>query len=120
MTQLQAASPGVYYRHYVRNARLWNYWFDVTASRVAWYRQRFGDDFCLIINRSDELDDAYVIPFALARRILFPGSLDHRGRWVGTIVEHELRITRGAPRVRIATLHNAFEILGWYTWATAA
>ena len=52
-------------RHYVRQATAWNHWFDFSASRVDWYRARYGEEFCLVINGSNSIDDAYIIPFAM-------------------------------------------------------
>ena len=73
-------------RHYVRNATSQNRWFDFTASGISDYRSRFGDDFCLIVNGSHSSDDAFIIPYAVAKEIFTTPALDRRGQLVGVNV----------------------------------
>ncbi len=56
-------------RHYVRNARTPTYWFDFQSSKVESYRQRYGDNFCLIVNGSDSHDDAYIMPYNEVKKL---------------------------------------------------
>ena len=99
-------------RHYVRNATAPNHWFDFTANKVARFVKRYGDDFCLVINGSHTYDDAYVIPFVVARQTFIQSALDDRGRWVGTIVGSQLILVPSHNSLRVASNHNAFHYLG--------
>ena len=100
-------------RHYLRNATAPNRWFDFTSGRVNDYVKRYGDDFCLIINGSHTQNDAYVIPFKVARQVFTSDALDARGRRVGTIDGSNLVL--GAPShstLHVGGHHNAFHHLG--------
>lgn len=98
-------------RHYVRKATSSNYWFDFTRSQVSKYRAQFGDNFCLIINGSDTIDDAYILPFSMAKVAFAPDAVDHRGRWIGTIVNDHLTLVPSGNSLYVGGYHNAFELL---------
>lgn len=99
-------------RHYLRNATAPNHWFDFVENRINWYRQRHGEDFCLVINGSHEMDDAYVIPFAVARGAFTREALDDRGRWIGTIEGTRLHLSTNGANLNVAPYHNAFHLIG--------
>lgn len=99
-------------RHYVRNATAPNHWFDFTSTKVARFVQRYGNDFCLVINGSHTHDDAYVIPFSVALQAFTQAALDARGRWVGTIEGSQLVLVPSHNSLRVASYHNAFQHLG--------
>jgi hypothetical protein len=99
-------------RHYLRNATAPNKWFDFTSGKVNDYLERYGDDFCLIINGSHDSDDAYIIPFKIAREVFTHDALDARGRWVGTIEGSQLVLAAPSHNtLRISSYHNAFQPL---------
>lgn len=99
-------------RHYLRNATAPNRWFDFSSGKVESYVQRFGDNFCLIINGSHLTDDAYVIPFYAARQVFTSQALDTRGRWVGTIDGSTLVLAAPShTTLRVSPYHNAFQHL---------
>ena len=98
-------------RHYVRRATAWNNWFDFSASVIDAHRRRFGDDFCLVIDRSGQGDDVYVLPWPFAARLLLPQGRDYRGRWCGTVIDGVLRVPRSGLEFRVDRFHNAFELL---------
>lgn len=107
---------GVHLRHYVRKATAGNHWFDFMASKVADYCSRFGGSFCLVVNGSETVDDAYIIPWAVARDIFTDSAVDARGRWVGTIKGSTLTLGVSGQSLDVAEFHNAFDLLvGEYT-----
>ena len=99
-------------RHYLRNATAPNRWFDFTSGKVADFVKRYGEDFCLIINGSHDSDDAYIIPFKIARQTFTRDALDARGRWVGTVEGAQLILVPSHNSLRVSTYHNAFHHLG--------
>ncbi|MBM3356610.1 MAG: hypothetical protein FJY54_02655 [Betaproteobacteria bacterium] len=115
MTFLAAHHAELSRRHYVRNARSWNSWFDLSQSRIEGFRDRFGDDFCIILNGSDDADDLYVIPYPIAKRALHADLLDHRRRWVGFVRGEKLRINNAQRKLPLKPFHNAFELLEWFS-----
>jgi hypothetical protein len=98
-------------RHYVRKATADNHWFDFMPSRVRDYEAQFGQDFCLVVNGSDTREDAFVIPYRIARDVFADNALDNRGRWVGTIVGSTLTLTPSGNTLNVAAYHNAFALL---------
>jgi len=112
MSVIEEHSTKLRRRHYLRLATAPNRWFDFTSGRVADFVKRYDDDFCLIINGSQAHDDAYIIPFKVARQTFTPDALDSRGRWVGTIDGAQLTLTPSHNTLRIAAYHNAFHHLG--------
>ena len=98
-------------RHYVRNATAWNHWFDFTDARLQSYLRRYGEGFCLVINGSHDRDDAYVLPYRVAKQILTRDRIDYRGRWVGTIVGDKLRVAGDELNLPVVTFRNAFHLL---------
>ena len=99
-------------RHYLRHATAPNRWFEFANAKVKKYQKRYGDDFWLIVNGSHERDDAYVLPFAVAREVFTSDALDSRGRWVGTIIGSKLLLTPSNKSLMVAPYHNAFGLLG--------
>jgi hypothetical protein len=79
---------------------------------MASYHSRFGDNFCLIINGSHTSDDAYVIPYSVARRVFTPEAIDHRGRWIGTVINSILTLTPSGNSLNVSPYHNSFELVG--------
>ena len=99
-------------RHYLRNATASNRWFDFASSKVDSYKKRYGDDFCLIVNGAHDYNDAFVLPFSFARTAFTMDALDHRGRWVGTIIDSTLLLAPSNNSLRVANYHNAFHLVG--------
>jgi len=112
MTFLNAHHAGVSSRHYVVNPR--SGWFNLFQSRIDEFRERHGDDFCIVLNRSDDKDHLYVIPCAMAKRALRAELLDHRRRWVGSVRGHKVRINRNRVWLPLGPFYNAFGLLEWF------
>src|SRR3546814_13454083 len=72
-------------RHYLRQATATNRWFDFTSGKVADFAKRYGEDFRLIINGSHGTDDAFLIPFKVARSTFTRDPLDTRGTLGGPV-----------------------------------
>ena len=115
MTFLDAHRADLAHRHYVRNARSWNSWFDLSQSRIHDFQKRYGDDFCIVLNGSDDQDDLYVIPYSIARRALQTDLLDHRRRWVGFVRGDKLRINNARRKLPLGPFHNAYDLLEWFS-----
>ena len=98
-------------RHYVRDATAANRWFDFASSKVQQFERRYGDDFCLVVNGSEDADDAYVLPYRFARQVFKAEHLDSRGRWVGTIVGDHLKLGKADRSHPVHEFHNAFHLL---------
>jgi hypothetical protein len=105
------------YRHYLTNARTSTYFHNFHVSEMNRKRSLFLEHFCLIINGADDEDDAYVIPYLIAKpyfsdEYVVPGGTD--GRWMGHIRGGVLEVH--APNLPTQTLliakyHNAFPLL---------
>lgn len=97
-------------RHYIRQAGAANYWVDFARRRLGNYEEKFGQDFCLVVNRSNTVDDAYVIPVVVARSLFRDDNLDPDGNgWSATIVNGLLK-HRG-QQIAVSAYYNAFERL---------
>ena len=112
MPQVDDNAAALRKRHYLRNATASNRWFDFTSSKVNAYKKRYGDDFCLIVNGAHDYDDAFILPFSFARQAFTLAALDHRGRWVGTIIDSTLLLAPSSNSLPVASYHNAFHLVG--------
>jgi|GEM_PF-2397377 len=99
-------------RHYVRKAGTKHYWFDFHANKMEAYRTRYNDEFCLVLFGSETQDDAYVMPYRSVQDVFDPSRVDHRGRWIGTIVNDLLRSTTSKRSMAISGYYNQFRLLG--------
>jgi 5-methylcytosine-specific restriction endonuclease McrA len=98
-------------RHYIRKAGTDSYWFDFSARKLQGYRDRFGDDFCLIIYGSESQDDAYILPFSAVGAIFSADHVDDRRRWIGNVKGHLLRLNPGRRSMSISGYYNAFQYI---------
>lgn len=97
-------------RHYVLNPGQWNWWVSLSHWQLEHYRSRFGDDFLVILARPGRDDDAYLIPFAILKHLLYgdgarPIYTEH---WHATIKQGLLRI-RGRT-FYLAPFYNYFAL----------
>jgi hypothetical protein len=102
-------------RHYIRRAggRRHNYWFDFSYKPLQKIQGRFGDNFCLIIYASDKTDDAYILPYQVAKNVFTEELLDKRGRWNGYIDKDILHVSL-RPRnklMNVSLYYNRFDLL---------
>lgn len=100
--------------HYVRVAKSANnYWFDFTASKLEEYQKKFANKFCLIIQGSPEINDAYIFPLDEVRNFFSKDLIDHRGRWIGSIRNNIMRISTSgkAKSISVSRYYNAFDLL---------
>ena len=95
----------------MRRATASNHWFDFVSNKVYQFFGRFGDDFCLIVNGSDLIDDAYVLPYGAIKNYFKDEFLDHRPRWVGTIIGHRLKFGIAPFSIPVAEYYNKFDLL---------
>jgi hypothetical protein len=99
------------WRHYIQTAATWNHWFQLAVKRIEHFATRYGDDFCIVLNGSEEPSDVYVIPYAVLRPLLRTTTPDRRRRWVGRIVNGELRLNGVARGLPMQRFHRALELL---------
>jgi hypothetical protein len=76
----------------------------------------FGSDFCLVINGSTRVDDAFILPYKDFRDFFTLEFLDKRGRrWSGYIRADDEAIRLSPCKKRHERLaheyHNAFHLL---------
>jgi hypothetical protein len=98
-------------RHYLRKATASNHWFDFASNKVSQFIKRFGDDFCLIVNGSDIFDDAYILPYRSVKSYFKSEYLDKRSRWIGTIIDHKLKIGIAPFSIQVQQYYNNFNLL---------
>ena len=98
-------------KHYIRLATSFCYWFDFTSGRMQSYVRRHGDNFCIVINGSEDNDDTFIIPYKDARKVFTSDALDGRKRWTGYIRHNTLRIPTGDKSLLVERFHNAFHLL---------
>ena len=101
-------------RHYVRKAGSRDYWFDFTYNKMQSFREKYDDDFCLIIYKSTEVDDCYVVPFSEVKNLFVDDLLDQkRKRWIGYISKDILHIvlSPNSKGVSAASYFNNLEPL---------
>ena len=100
-------------RHYITNATSGTHWYNFFAGRLDEYRQTYGDEFCLVINCSNDQDTAYVLPFKEVKEMFSPEYLNG-ARWVGNVINDNLSVSLGGKPMQemyVGNFHNAFEML---------
>jgi hypothetical protein len=99
-------------RHYVVKATADNCWFNFYCNKVREYRQRYGDDFCLVVNNSTTTDRAYVLPFGAVKEYFTEKNREADGRrWVGTIVGNHLKLGPAECSMPVGRYFNRFDVL---------
>lgn len=102
-------------KHYIRKVRKENYWYDFSSKKIEEYNKNEGEDFCLVLYSSSEIDDAYVIPFVYVKPVFTRELIDDRGRWTGTINNDVLGVhcNPAEPKFLIvSSFYNAYDLLG--------
>jgi predicted restriction endonuclease len=75
------------------------------------FEARYGTAFCLVVSRSDDDDDAYVIPVGAARQLFREDDLDPDGNgWSATIARGVM--THRGRQIAVSRYFNAFHLLG--------
>lgn len=98
-------------RHYIRKATASNHWFDFSFNKMQSFIKKYGDNFYLVIDGSEIKDDTYVIPYSLAKPYFLDEYLDSRKRWIGTVIDHRIKIASADHSISVAEFHNRFELL---------
>jgi hypothetical protein len=102
-------------RHYITDATTDTMFFNFWEGKLRDYIDLFGRDFCLVINGSDALDDAFILPYKDFMGFFSLDFLDRRHRWVGNIRLHDETIvisTDGKSKEALGhEYHNAFHLL---------
>jgi hypothetical protein len=104
-------------RHYINDATTSNHWLDINRKKYNTFLEMYGEDFCLVYICSHPprgFDDAYVFPVRDFRNFFSPGYLRDDYRWMATIQDDELVLSRpGLHSVRkpVREYHNAYGLL---------
>jgi hypothetical protein len=100
-------------RHYITLARTTTNWFNFYESRLRDYIHKYGSEFCLVIDCSTKIDDAYILPFGDFKDFFTSDFLDASHRWVGNVINENIRISannEGRERP-VSDYHDAFHLL---------
>ena len=97
--------------HYILKAASGDYWFAARPSKINEYNAKFGDNFCIVLYGSDEIDDCYVLPFIYIKNLFKNEFLYDGTRWMGSISENLLRIRNSGTTLSVTSCYNAFELL---------
>ena len=100
-------------KHYVRRANPANeYWVDFWENTLNMYKRKFGNDFCLIIAGSEDLEnDFYKIPFSFVEDFFIDSTMSRyktkRTRWIVSVKpQHKLSVRHAGER-------DISEYYGW-------
>ena len=96
------------------NATANNHWYNFYANRAKEYISQYGNNFCLIINGSNQYDDFYILPFKYFKDFFSPDYLDGNNRWIGTIKGHRIYLTCNGKIPKstpVDQYYNAFDLL---------
>jgi hypothetical protein len=107
-------SPALKRRNYVQKATSrTQYWFNFYSKKLKKLVQRYDENICLVLNGSDESDDAYVLPFKSFKDFFSPDYLDDHDRWSGYVAGDQIKLClNGKVKTAAAgTFHNAFYLL---------
>ncbi len=92
-------------KHYVRKADPANeYWVDFSRNTLNTYKRKFGNNFCLIIAGSEDLEnDFYQIPFSFVEDFFIDSTMSRdkngRNRWTASVKpQHKLRIRNAGEK----------------------
>lgn len=72
-----------------------DYWLDFSSNKLDQYYKQYGKEFDLIVWGDQSAEgDFYVIPYAAIKHIFVEEffAADSRQRWIGRIVNHQLRV----------------------------
>jgi hypothetical protein len=110
MSTIRSRRPNLGSRHYLLNPSLHNFWVKLSHWRLQDYRRQFGDDFCIVLNRSKTVDDAYVLPYGLFKHLIYSrGWPKFTTNWDLTISKGHVRLA--GQRFPVGRFHNFFELL---------
>ena len=102
-------------RHYLLLANQAAHWFNASPNVIRHYQTFFRDDFCVVLWRDGQIDDAYVMPFERLKHLFIwenlQGGTGARQRWHGSVQGSQLSL-RGTDKVlRVADCFNNFTLL---------
>jgi len=102
-------------RNYIQKAASQTqYWFNFYRKKLKRLVQRNGEEICLVINASDEIDDAYVLPFEKFKDFFSLDYLDDHDRWSGYVSDNQIKLCLNGKNPKAAeagVFHNAFHLL---------
>jgi hypothetical protein len=62
-------------RHYIVKAGVDDYWFNFARRKLQTYIGHFEDRFCMVVNHSDAVDDAYIMPYGEVKTLFTEKNL---------------------------------------------
>ena len=58
-------------RHYITLATTRTYWFNFYESKLRDFINLYEEEFCVVINGSEDSNDAYILPFGKFKEFFF-------------------------------------------------
>jgi len=106
-------------RNYINDATTTNHWLDINKAKYDDYLSMYGEEFCLVWICSHlpvGFDNSYVLPVRDFRSFLRPEYLRDDRRWMATITNDELVLSRPRPalpnaRKPVREYYNAYHLL---------
>jgi hypothetical protein len=98
--------------HYILQAT--EPWFNFSKSTLNRYIAEYGDDFCLVLNRSNTSDYVLILPFAEFKHLFTNETLaEDKRRWMGNILDNmdQIRVSSAGHEASICGYQNAFHLL---------
>ena len=98
--------------HYILKAGSGDYWFAARPSKIKDYQNKYGDNFCVVLYGSDEIDECYILPFSFIKPLFKSEFLYTGTRWMGSISNNLLRIRNSRVAISVSGYYNALDLLG--------
>ena len=106
---------GLGQRHYITDATVQTMWFNFYEGKLRDFISSYKYDFCLVINGSNNFDDAFILPFENFKDFFSPDFLDANHRWAGYVRADDevIRLSaNGKTKEELGhEYHNAFHLL---------
>jgi hypothetical protein len=97
-------------RHYLLKANANNYFFNISPGRIKEYQSKYGDNFSIIIYRSELETDAYIIPYIIIKELLADEYLQPAtgggSRWIGDIRDGYFYIRSADDPIYVKSYYN--------------
>ena len=98
--------------HYIRVARSSNnYWFSWYKKTLLKYKNKYKDNFCLVIIGSSTDNNNYILPYSEIKNILSKTPTYNSEHWIGSIHDDIMYIRNSDQKIDVSGYFNAFHLL---------
>jgi hypothetical protein len=100
--------------HYITTAQVCTHWYNFYVRTLRQYVRVHGHSFCLVINCSRTMDDAFILPFTSVETFYSTDYKDARDRWTGNVRHGFVDISlagKATKALDVKRFHNAFHLL---------